>query len=126
MIDLFIEGGIVFMGLLTLVLLTVFILGVRQFIIIKNSRESSNQNGIEIGLIRKVGLFGMVLGIFAQLRGLYQMFDAIQEINNVSPALLAGGLKVSMISTEYGVIIFLISYLIWFGLKALIQTKTHA
>lgn len=126
MIDLFIEGGIVFMGLLTLVLLAVLIIGVRQFLLINNGNVSTDQALVSIDLIRKVGLFGMVLGIFAQLRGLYQMFDAVQEINNVSPALLAGGLKVSMITTEYGVIIFLIAYLIWFGLKAMIQSKNKA
>ncbi|HET6527576.1 MAG TPA: MotA/TolQ/ExbB proton channel family protein [Balneolaceae bacterium] len=66
--------------------------------------------------IKSVGLFALVFGLFGQLMGLYQMFSVIEVAGAISPAIVAGGLKVTMISALYGVLIFLISYIVWLGL----------
>lgn len=68
-------------------------------------------------LIKSIGLFALVTGVFAQLIGIFSAFQFIEKAGSVTPALLAGGLKVSMITTIYGVLIFLISYGIWFALR---------
>lgn len=70
-----------------------------------------------IGYIKSVGLFGLIFGILGQLIGLYSAFSAIEQVGSVSPALLAGGLKVSTITTLYGLFIYVLSYLIWLGLS---------
>jgi len=57
-----------------------------------------------------------VVGILGQLLGLYQAFSVIEAAGAISSAILAGGLKVSMIPTLYGIVIFLLSYVIWLGL----------
>ena len=41
-------------------------------------------------------------------------FTAIEAAMDISPAIMAGGLKVSLISTLTGLIIYLISIVIWF------------
>lgn len=121
MIDLFYAGDPLFMGMLTLVLFINLIISIMYFLAIQKGELSLEEIRIKLKTIKSVGLFGLMLGILTQLIGLQGMFQALEEIGDVSPALLAGGLKVSMIATEYGVVIFLISYLIWFGLTALNQ-----
>ena len=110
------------MGILTLILLVVIVMGVTNAIVIlKNSSGSDDRINQRLALIKSVGLFGLVFGVLGQLIGLYSAFVRIQAMGNVSPAILAGGIKVSMITTIYGVIIFLIAYLVWFGLAALLE-----
>ena len=59
----------------------------------------------------------LVVGILGQVIGLFEAFQAIEEMKEVSPSLLAGGLKVSSITTIYGFIIYIFSYLCWFVLN---------
>ena len=49
----------------------------------------------------------------SQLVGLYQAFSVIEEMNGVSASLLMGGLKVSMVPTFYGIVIFMLSLILW-------------
>ena len=112
------------MGILTLILLVVLVMGVTNAIIVFNNNSGLNEKmNQHLSRIKSVGLFGLVFGILGQLIGLYSAFVQIQAMGNVSPAILAGGIKVSMITTIYGIIIFLIAYLIWFGLDALLEKK---
>ena len=46
------------------------------------------------------------------LRGLSQMLGVLQMIGDVSPAVICGGLKVTLISTFYGLIVYFISLII--------------
>ena len=117
MTDLFYAGGPLFMGILTLLLLT--ILAMAAYRIIQISRgQVEHETGFrhQLTYIKSIGLFSLVFGILAQLMGLYQAFSAIEQVGDISPAILAGGLKVSMISTIYGLVIFLLSYILWLGL----------
>jgi biopolymer transport protein ExbB/TolQ len=56
----------------------------------------------------------MITGILGQLIGLYSAFRAIEQAGDISPALVFGGIKVSMITTFYGIFIYLLSLLLWF------------
>ena len=71
-----------------------------------------------------MGIFAAVFGIFGQCIGLFQAFMAIEAAGDISPAMIFGGLKVSMITTLYGIFIFLISFLIWFLLKLNVNKKS--
>ncbi len=106
MMELFKMGGPLFMGILTLQLIGVAFFAIRYYF-----RDSPTKRDLD--LIKSMGVFAMVTGIFGQLLGLFSAFNAIEAVGAVSPSILAAGIKVSMISTIYGVIIFLISYLIW-------------
>lgn len=119
MTKLFIEGGPAFMGILTLVLLVIFVLTIVNAVYLASGK--SHDPGIvksRLGYIKSTGLFALIAGMLGQLIGMYQAFEAIQRIGKVSPALLAGGMKVSMITTMYGFAIFIIAYLLWFALEA--------
>lgn len=114
MIDLFYLGGPLFMGILTIILIVD--IAVAVYIFVQGGRE--NTNGPSVTLVKEIGIFGLVVGLFGQFIGLYQSFIVIEQTGTVSPALLAGGLKVSTITTLYGCVIFIISWLFYFGLKA--------
>ncbi len=111
MFKLFIEGGPLFMGILTIIFLAMLITSVRCFVNLKDGDTK------KISLIKSIGLFALVFGVLGQLIGLFSAFSAIEQMKDVSPALLAGGLKVSMITTLYGMIIYAISLIIWISLK---------
>ena len=124
MIDLFYMGGPLFMGILTLLLLIILSLaGYRAIQIVNDKVEHVTTFRYHLTHIKSMGMFTLVCGILGQLIGLYQAFSVIERVGAISPALLAGGLKVSMISTLYGVLIFLLSYLVWLGLDYSVQTR---
>ena len=62
--------------------------------------------------VKEIGLGALVVGIFWSLRGLSQMLGVLQMIGDVSPAVICGGLKVTLISTSYGLIVYFISLII--------------
>lgn len=62
--------------------------------------------------VKEIGIAALVVGIFWTLCGLAQMLDALQMIGDVSTAVLCGGLKVTLISTFYGFIVYFISLII--------------
>ena len=95
------------MGILTLVFLAVIIVSILEFRNLNNL--SGNYNGSRI---KSFGLLALVIGIFGQLIGLYAGFETIEASGNVSQSMLAGGIKVSMITTMYGLLIFLCSLVI--------------
>lgn len=117
MIDLFYMGDPIFMGILTLIFLTALSIATVSSVQIF-SKQLKNQEAMrqQIGYIKSVGLFALVFGIFSQTLGLYGAFSAIEAAGEISPSLLYAGLRVSSITTMYGLFIFLISYLLWLGL----------
>ena len=95
MIDLFFEGGVLFMSILTILLITVFI----SFFKCKDK-------------IKLLGTLALSVGILGSLIVLYSAFITIQEVGNASPAILAGGLRVASICTIYGLVIYIISLIL--------------
>ena len=62
--------------------------------------------------VKEIGLGALVVSIFSTMLGLMQMLQAIQIAGDISPAVLAGGFKVTMITTFYGLIVYFISLVI--------------
>ena len=61
-------------------------------------------------LTAEAGLLGLVIGFFASILGLIQAFDAVEGIGGeISPALLAGGIKVSFLTIVFGTFTFIVS-----------------
>ena len=114
----FVMGGVEFMSALTILAVVVIGFGVKKTVDLFWAKEMP-QPRLEWGLkyIKFFGLMALVVGVFGQVLGLFQAFQAIEEMKEVSPFLLAGGLKVSSITTVYGFIIYIFSYLCWFVLN---------
>ena len=125
MSDLFYQGGPLFMGLLTLIFIAMIaISAINGMPVLKGNISDPQTAARKIGYIRSVGLFALIIGILAQLIGLFSAFQAIElKAVEVSPQIIAAGFKVSMITTIYGLIIFALSLLIWFVLSARLNKK---
>lgn len=124
MFDLFYQGGPLFMGILTVLLFIVILLSVYfLYLIIKKEYKSLDMTLKNLTLIKTIGNYALVSGILGQLIGLYSAFTQIEAAREVSPAIIFGGLRISMITTIYGIVIFLISYLFWVVLYYLATKK---
>ena len=60
-------------------------------------------------LINSLGLFALVLGVFGQLIKLINILDYLSSFENTTPRDFADGLKVTMLPTLFGALIFLIT-----------------
>ncbi|WP_117880057.1 MotA/TolQ/ExbB proton channel family protein [Aureibaculum luteum] len=107
------EGGPTFMYPLLLILFLVIVLIIQGFL----KKESSDKT---IKLISSITLFALVWGFLGQLIGMIGGFDSIQIANQISPGVLAGGLKVSLLPPVFGMVVFLIGRL---GIIALTWIK---
>jgi hypothetical protein len=90
MMDLFYQGGPLFMSILSFLLLGVL------------------WTAWKGGPLKELGLLALAIGILGQLIGIYDAFSVF-ETTEISSALLAGGLKVSLTTTLYGLLIYILS-----------------
>ena len=93
--QLFVEGGLVWMIGISLFLIAIFIAAWKA-----------------PRWVKEIGIGALVFAIFGTLLGLAQVFDAIQMIGDISPAVICGGLKVTLITTFYGLIVYFVSLII--------------
>ena len=89
---------------------------------------------LKLGLVSKrhldailfLGSLSFFLGLLGQGIGLSNALNAIQALPSVSPAAVAGGIRVSMIAPITGAILFSISGIFWFILRYLNARKQEA
>ena len=72
---------------------------------------SLSQTFVEGGMAGMIAIT-LVVGIFWMLSGLSQALGVLQMVGDISPALLCGGLKVTLIPVLYGLIVYFISLII--------------
>lgn len=126
--DLFFMGGPTFMAILSILLIISVAWFVYNFVIAYNSKQPNQEKFLRrLGYGKTIGLFALVTGCLGQLIGLTAMFDAIQAAfamgNETKPELIFGAIKVTMIVTMYGILIYLLSLLLWFVTSVLIEKK---
>jgi len=126
MTELFYRGEPLYMSILSMLLFIIFVMGmILGFQIFRGKVGSINRIRKQLAYIKSVGLFTLVFGIFVQLLGLYGAFVAIKSWGSVSRSVLTAGLLTSSIPNLYGVIIFLLAYLIWFGLHVKLDSSRN-
>jgi hypothetical protein len=115
---LFYMGGPLFMGILTFVLIAMLAWTIYHLFPVLTGKEINlSKTKSKLKHIKTIGTFALI--------GLYQAFGIIEEMGDVSQSLLAGGLKVSMIPTLYGIVIFMISMLLWFVFDFIVVKKSE-
>lgn len=113
--NLFHMGGPLFMGILTILLLILLAATVFFAIqIFSGKAQQSESFGHRLTYLKAMGLFTMITGILGQLTGLLMAFGAIERAGDISPQIVYGGLKISFYTTVYGILIYLLSILLWF------------
>ncbi|WP_160114519.1 MotA/TolQ/ExbB proton channel family protein [Aquimarina sp. AU474] len=100
------DGGMFFMFPILLMLLLVLFLTLKNFLVI---RQQGFPSAKYIKLINSIGLLTLVWGVLGQLVGLVEAFDKIELLGEISTPLLAGGLKISALSTIFGFFVFVVS-----------------
>lgn len=122
MIDLFYRGGPLFMSLVTLAGLTSVVLMVNLSVRLAR-KESVPLSKMKI--IPVAGSTAFMLGLLAQVIGIYQMISAIQEAGDVSPALIMGGFQVTLIAPAYGLVLFIVSLIGYLALNMIHRSSTE-
>lgn len=90
------------------ILTIIFVLIIISFVL---HIAGANEKNRWYSAVKNFGIMALAVGILGQLVGLFTAMHHIEGAGGVSPAILAGGFKISMITTMYGLIIFIVSKL---------------
>ncbi|MCG8309584.1 MAG: MotA/TolQ/ExbB proton channel family protein [Cytophagales bacterium] len=110
-------GGALFMIVLSISLTIIIATAILNIIRLSKGKYNPADQILVIKDIKDLGIFAIVWGIFGQSLGLFQALKALEASPDVSPAVVYGGIKVSFITTLYGMFIFLFSWLIFILLR---------
>ena len=64
-------------------------------------------------LVKSLGILAFIIGLLSALLGLYSAFNVIEQVGNVAPAILAGGIKIALLTTVGGLIVAVILQLFY-------------
>lgn len=99
------EGGPFPMTLILLLFFLMIFFIIRSALKLRALPQSFRKS---VSLVNQVALLAVIIGLFFQLIGLIQVFDAFESLGNIQPALLAGGLKVTLLPPIFGGLTFII------------------
>ncbi len=119
-IRLFFEGGSSFMSIVYLMWIIVFIHAIRFVILYrgdKNPRKLKRTNNS----ILFFGSLAFLIGITGQMVGLITGLDMLQATSEagIDPRNLAGGFKVTFIAPIFGIMLLILSSILWFVFRNL-------
>ncbi|MBD0831750.1 MotA/TolQ/ExbB proton channel family protein [Aestuariibaculum sediminum] len=101
----FYEGGPLFMSLILICFILAFVFLALGFY---NAKRNVNLSIKMAKLTSDVSILGLVLGLLGSTIGMIMAFDAIDALGNASQSMIAGGLKVSFLTTVFGSITFIL------------------
>ena len=104
----FMEGGALFMSLILICLLISIYFIVKSILNIKTNIEISKKM---LKHISDSGTLGLALGVMGAFLGLITAFDALEASGAAEPSIVAGGLKVALLSPLFGLFTFSVSKL---------------
>ena len=118
LIETYKTGGPFFMFIITLLGLSMFFFAVKSGIRIFMKKDYSGKG---LDFILMFGSLSFILGLLGQAIGMFQAFEVIQEAGDISPSLVAGGLRVSMITPLYGIFYFILSIPVWVIFREIVK-----
>ena len=117
----FIDGGPFFMTLHFLMWILVILFTIRFLRNYYSKNKDLKKLSKFNSTIIFIGGFGFLLSLFYRTLGIYGALASIEVAQDISPTILAGGLRVSLIAPLYSFFLFLISSIIWFVFRNLIK-----
>ena len=74
------------------------------FIVMAFVKRNKNQDAAKkmISLANEASIIALVIGCLSSMLGIINLFDMVEAIGNVNPALFSGGLKVSLLTITFG------------------------
>ena len=106
--DRFLEGGALFMSLILICLLISIFFTVKSILKIKTDKEASKK------ILKQISdscTLGLALGVMGAFLGLVSAFDVLEASGAAEPSIIAGGLKVALLSPLFGLFTFSVSKL---------------
>lgn len=100
----FIDGGPVFTVIILICLLAVLAL---FFIAITKKEKNEKYKS----LMKHIGWFAVAWGFMGRTMGLIHAFDAVAAHGELTPGLLADGLKMALVDPLFGIFVFVIARL---------------
>ena len=125
MLQLFFEGGWQFMGLITLIAIAMLFFSFKCASVAFKPTPKEAFPEKNCYYIRFFGMLALVTGILGQIIGLYGAMQQIAAQGGISQEVMAGGIRVSSITTLYGFIIFILAHLIWFFLDLKLKRSAN-
>lgn len=110
-------GGWLFMTVLSLSLTLIIATTILNIVRLLKASYNAEKQMLTITDIRDIGVFAIIWGIFGQSIGLFSALQALESSPDISPAMIYGGIKVSFITTLYGMLIFILSWLIYLAMR---------
>ena len=108
LINRFLEGGALFMSLIVICLL------ITIYFIVKSTLNIKTNNDISKKMLKHIndsGILAMILGFLGAFLGLLSAFDILEATGQAAPSIIAGGLKIALLSPIFGLFTFSISRL---------------
>lgn len=121
--DLFYQGGTQFMTIITIWGIAMLVFAIQKIVHYFVQKKYTKSG---LSLILLFGSLAIVSGFLGQAIGLIMAFNAIEVAGDISPRLVAGGLKVSMIAPLYGTVTFIFSLIAWGLLREVYIRKKEA
>lgn len=92
------------------IILLVFLLSLIFVVIafVKRKKDSLVAQKM-ISLAAECSLIALVVGCLASVVGIIQLFDMVESLGDVNPALFSGGLKVSLLTITFGLFSFTVA-----------------
>ncbi|WP_296705795.1 MotA/TolQ/ExbB proton channel family protein [Algoriphagus sp.] len=105
--DRFQEGGFLGMMLILCCFLLAIFFTIKAFTAINSDTPTFLKYK---KLVNQVVLLGLVISFLNSLLGLIQAFDSLEATGGADPAIVAGGLKVTLLSPLFGLFVFIFGY----------------
>ena len=117
MLTLFMQGGF-YMWPLLLFAIIIIVLSIKKIIDLFFKSDLSHAE-LESGInsILFWGGMSVLIGFLGHFHGLYLAMVAISRANDISPAIVAMGYGISLITVLFGLLNLLFSAIIWFVLR---------
>jgi biopolymer transport protein ExbB/TolQ len=126
MFTFFIKGG-EFMWLLLIIALVILVLAIKKSSRLfgrKAAAEAADEAGIHAVLFW--GVLAAVMGLLGHVFGLYLAMQAVADAKDISPAIVAKGYNMSLTTLLSGLIILVVSALVWFTLLCRLRVLKKA
>lgn len=113
----FFDGGPFFMTLHYLMWILVIVFTVLAIKNIQSKKYSYKQLEKLNTTILFIGGFSLLFSLIYRTMGMYSAFSVLETSGDISPSLVAGGLKASLVAPLYSLFLFLITCVICFLIR---------
>ena len=112
--ELFRGGGIMMWPML-LIGIGLVVVAVRTALRVRRAAPAEAERGMISILFW--GTMGLIHGLLGTVIGFIQMGMVIQRVNSVEPITVRGGVTVALITSGFGLLLFILALACWYGVR---------